>query len=462
MEENKELTLKDLNPNIKQEEVRVKPVNVSDIVKNEPTIEDENVRNTPMDDIFGDLEKASDSIFEQARGIVVNMYEQKELNEIDSKDELSDIGGESYKLESENQERIIEEDELLMDEDEDIDINDFDDDDKERLNVIKADIKQKIQPFMKKIDIASFTISSKPSKVHKLFDQKLSTENVADWVLYSTGIPISMKEFKAIDIEKLSPSSSSQNKINTYRTIYRQFYEHLDGDVPEFEVWLKMVHFYDLDHLYMAAFYASFGKSNLVPYMCNNPKCTKKAFVKQFDDIWSMVKFNDEETKKKFHAILEGDTSFKKDAIESELVQISDNYVVGLKIPTLYSVIYEQYSLSEQYQERNRDVLALLTFIDTIYVINYEVFLKTYDDDLIKTIHYKIKTYKDILESITSDQYFYLQQLISNISKNLVTGITYQLPEAECPYCNRKQEAQDYTGESLLFMRHRLPGIASI
>lgn len=468
MEDNKELTLRDLNPNIVQEEVKIKPVSIKDIIPDEPPT-NEDIKHTPMDDIFTDLDTASDTAFEEAKDIVIGMYEQRELQEIETESEydLSEIRG-SHADEDPEQKDYIDNNEI--DDDTDVDINDFDDDDTERLNIIKADIKEKINPFMKKIDIASFTISSKPSKVHKLFEQKLSTDNIADWVLFSTGISISMREFKAIDIEKLSPDGSSQNKINTYRTIYRQLYEHLDGDgIPEFEIWLKMVHYYDLDHLYMAAFYASFGKSNLIPYMCDNPKCSKKAFVKQFDNIWEMVKFDNIETERKFHSILEGDTSFRKDAIETELVQLSDNYVVGLKIPTLYSIIYEQYSLSEQYQDRNRDVLGLITFIDTIYNINYDtgqfepIYLKTFDKDIIKTIHYKIKTYKDILESITSDQYFYLQQLISNLSKNsLAAGISYQLPEAECPSCGHKQEAQSYTGESLLFMRHRLPGIANI
>ena len=465
MEDNKELTLKDLNPNIKKEETKLKPVKMEDIpVKKE---EEEETSTSPLDNIFSDMDKVSDQVFDQAKAIVENMYEQQELNEIENGEENSLNELSKNTIPSKEIKEETESIELEYD-DEDIDINDFDEEENKQMNSIKADIKKKIQPFMNKIDLASFTISSTPSKVHKLFESNAVQDNVADWVLFSTGIPVSMKEFKAIDIEKLSPDGSTQNSLNTYMGIYRQFYDHIqDDNLPEFEVWLKMIHFYDVDHLYMAAFYASFGKTNLIPYICQNPKC-KEGFVQQVNNIWDMVKFKDKEAEVKFHSILEGDTSFKKDSIESELVQISDEYVVGLKIPTLYSVIYENCTLNEKYQEQNADVLSMISFIDKIYIINKEtnsldpVFLKEYPNDVVKTIHYKIKAYKDILESINSDQYYFIQQLIANLSKDLTNGITYQLPEVTCPKCGHTIKAEDYKGEALLFTRHRLPGIASI
>lgn len=335
---------------------------------------------------------------------------------------------------------------------------------REQLDEIKASIKNKITPIVKSVDLSKFTISKKPVSISKLLSTTTPKAHIADWCLYSSKRPISISEFSGPEIEKLDPRNSSRNRLNTYKDIYGLIYKHVvDNNKPEFEPWLKTLKFFDINHIYFAIYKACFAGSNTIPYTC--PNCNKM-FMSDID-IDSMVKYADDDTKKEVERILSGDTTTISDEYTAELRQISDNYVVSLKDPTIYNVIFESASLSQEFTEKYKDLLGLISYIDEFYVINAtEGTLDPVDtspvpNDIAKSTMRKIKIYYEILSTLTSDQYYQLSSYIKDINDKS-DKVSYIMPKIVCPKCGHEIPEEAKTPESLLFTRHQLGAIVNI
>lgn len=340
-------------------------------------------------------------------------------------------------------------------------IEDLDDDEKKEteknIKELSASIKEKIKPITNIIDISSFTISKKPISIVNALSREQTTR-VADWVLPATGRSISISEFKGLDIEKINPRNTSRNRLNMYKDIYGVIYDHvIDKNKPDFESWIKLINFYDIDHLYFAIFRSAFDTTNALPYNC--PHC-KKAFLQDMS-IDQMVKYVNEEIKKKVQLLLNKDTTTDIPAYNIELVQVSDTYVIGLREPSIYNIIFENAALDEDFSTQYRELLSTLSFIDSIYVIDREsqsllpIECKIYPTDIVKTIKTKIRKYAEILKIINSDQFFNLNSMIQQIAEKH-DNIHYVLPEVKCPHCGRTVPEEETTAEQILFTRHSL------
>lgn len=339
------------------------------------------------------------------------------------------------------------------------------DESKDQINQLKTSIKAKVKPITNVIDISSFTISKKTVSVSNALTLAGAAGRVIDWVLPATARAISVKEFKAYDIEKLNPRSSARNRFNTYRDIYKLIYDHVvdANKAASLEAWVKGIKFYDIDHLYFAIFKAAFDKVNAVPYNCE--QC-KNVFLNDIS-IEEMIKYKSDEIKDNIAKLLSHDTTTENDNYEVELMQVSDSYVIGFKEPTIYDVIFENAVLDEQFTDKYKELLAILIYIDSIYVIDAEtkqlipIESKIYPNNIVKTIKTKIVKYSDILKTLTSDQFYNLNAIIESI-KDRYDIIDYILPEAICPKCGTKIPEVVQSAESLLFTRHRLMGIANM
>ena len=334
------------------------------------------------------------------------------------------------------------------------------------INSMKSQIKSKILPYKKNINLSEFTISKKHIGINKIFNEAYQKSYVADWVLPSTGKPISMSEFTGTEIEKLNPGSIGRNRLNKIKDVYRLIYEHVvdPNKSPSLEVWAKSINFYDIDHLYFAIYKASFEGSNHIPYHCS--ECNK-VFLQEVTDINSMVKYKDSKSEEYIKSLLNKDTSNSTDEYETTLTQVSDDIVVALRKPSIFNVAFENAVLDEKFTDKYQDLLALMVYIDTIYYINREtnelVEIETSPEatNLEKTVKKKVVRYTKIIQSLTSDQFYELNAKIKDLNDRN-EYVEYVLPAAVCPHCGKSIEEEVKTPENLLFTRHQLAALANI
>lgn len=335
------------------------------------------------------------------------------------------------------------------------------------LEDLKTAVKEKITPIRKSLDLSKFTIAQKSisaQKVMKLAVQ--SHQNVADWIMFSANRPLSVTGLSGPEILKLNPENSSRNRLNTFRDMYRIIYDHVyDANKPEFETWLKQIRFVDVQHIYFALYMATFGGSNFVNYTC--PKCNK-VFVQdiKFED---MVSYASEETKEKVRSILKMDTTTpSNDTYPVDLVQISNNYVFGLRTPSVWNVIMETASLSDQFLEKHADLIDVVSYIDTIYIIDEEtmslvpVDTKPDPNDQAKTSARRIKVFYDVIRTLSSEDYYGLRAKINEYDENS-NDVSYKIPACKCPECEAEiPENKDIAPDNMLFTRHQLAAIGNM
>ena len=337
------------------------------------------------------------------------------------------------------------------------------------LEDLKTEVKQKITPIRNKIDLASFTIAKKAQSAQKVMRLAVQTNrNVADWVMFTAERPISVTGLSGPEILKLNPDNSGRNRLNTFRDMYRVIYDHLyDANKPEFETWLKQVRFTDLQHIYFALYMATFGGSNFVSYSCPNNKCNK-VFIKDIE-FKDMVKYADDATKQKVQSILKLDsTTPNNDTYPVDLVQISDSYVFGLRAPSVWNVIMETASLSDKFLEKHGDLIDVVAYIDSVYYIDAQnqtlvpIDTKPDPNDQAKTSARRIKVFYDIIQQLSSEEYFNLGAAIKNYDKP-GEQVTYMIPACTCPDCATEIPAnENISPDAMLFTRHQLAAIGNM
>ena len=341
--------------------------------------------------------------------------------------------------------------------------------DEELLASIKEQVKHRLSPEsapIKRIDLSKFTVAKKAFSAQKIMKLAVTGhQNIADWVLPAANRSISMTGLSGPEIVKLDASNSNRNRMNTFKDMYGILYKHLvDANKPEFEVWLKQVRFTDLQHIYFAAYMATFNGSSFTNYSC--PNC-KNVFIHDIE-FKDMVKYKNDEAKARIQNLLKRDsTTDNADTYEIELVQISDKYVFGLRTPSIWNTVIEIASLSDKFLENHADLIDLIAYIDSIYLINYDtselvpVDTKPDPNDMGKTVARRVKSMHDIISTLNSEEYYALRSAIGEIDNN-ADEVTFKLPGCTCPKCNKEiPENNNITPEQLLFTRHQLAAIAN-
>lgn len=324
---------------------------------------------------------------------------------------------------------------------------------------------QVIKPKMELIDFSKFSIADHGVKASTVIVSTESRADVADWVLYDLGQPVSMKGLTGPELIKMDPNNSTRNRRNTIKDIYQIIYDHVvSKNKPSFEDWLRQIPYSDLDHLYFALYKATFGKSNYVSYQC--PDC-KKIFLTEvsFED---MVNFKDDKVKETYNEIMSKNTDSGKVPYPIERVQVSDKFVFDMKIPSLYNILMEISGLPENITEKYSTLVDIISYIDAIYTIDYAnmklipVMIPAVKDDPVKSAVKRIKAIADILKNLTSDEY----QIVSTYaakSINKSSDITYKIPAVKCPECDKDIPANEgVSAQDLLFTRHQLGAFANM
>lgn len=337
----------------------------------------------------------------------------------------------------------------------------------EMLEELKKAAKEKIAPVKRTLDLSKFTISKKSINASKVMKKTAEiNQHVADWALLNANRPISTTGLSGSEILKLNPENSNRNRLNTFRDMYRVIYEHIyDANKPEFETWLKQTRYVDLQHIYFALYMATFGGSNFVNYTC--PEC-EKVFIKdiKFED---MVVYSDDATRKRVADILKMDTT-TTDAYgyAVDIVQISDTYAFGLRTPSIWNVIIETASLSDNFIERHADLIDIVSYIDSIYFIDPDsaelipIDTKPAKNDQAKTSARRIKIFYDIISTLTSEEYYKLRSCITSYDAD-AEKLSYQIPACTCPKCAKEIPANtNITPDAMLFTHHQLVAIANM
>ena len=352
-----------------------------------------------------------------------------------------------------------------------LDDNDFaeleddesDDDTKERTKELKQEIVEKIVPF-KKIDSSKFVVSEKPISISNAL-KVTSTERLVEWMLPATDAVIVLKSFKGIDIQNLIPDRTV-NRINHYRRVYNTFFNKMMNakQYATMEQWIKTVKLLDEDHLYFAGYLSAFKDSNVMPFECT--EC-KKVFTKEVP-IEDLVVYKNDKVKKRVQDKLNSDPSFKQKNAEIDVYieQISDDYAIGIKDPSIFNIYFENGMLDEAFANKYSNILSLATYIDSIYKIDYNTnsFIpikpKAYPNDIVKTAKAKIILVNKIIQTLTSDQYSYVLAMINNLNMK-EDDITYKMPDVVCPHCGKKIIGGPTTARDLLFTRHQLAAVGN-
>lgn len=337
---------------------------------------------------------------------------------------------------------------------------------------IREEVRNNFTPVTNKLNLSNFTISKKPINAAKVInDIKTKAIDCADGVLYSQKRAIRMSAWKPMEIQSIDPQRLRSGNYNKYiENKLKLIYDHIiDANKPKsFEAWAMMTPNTVIDDYMFTSYKATFGLSNIITFSCSDDKCNN-VFMESVP-IHSMIKFNNDQIKEEYMSILhEGNTDSNNSEYNVSLYQASDDYVFALKVPSIYNTYIEPTLVSQDFNAKYEDRLLLLSYIDSIYKIDYAtsqlipIDTKPVSSDKSLTYKRRIKTFDTILKSLTSDQLMALSVETDKYDGgkldddgNLIRDITYVYPERRCPKCGKKIDEQEINPDNMLFTRHQL------
>ena len=335
-------------------------------------------------------------------------------------------------------------------------------DDDEDYNILRNLVKEKIAPISEKLDLKSFTIVKKGTTSNNILAGEAA---IAKWVLPSTGVTIQMREISGSNLENMRSLLDRTPADN--RGALKIIYDHVVSPKPQsFEKWLKSISFNDLNHLFMAVYVASFADANYIPKDCTNPACGKP-FLTDNIAIMDMVKFNNEETEKKFWDLYNSDAIESKGLYTTEVVAVSKQFAIAFKDPSLYDVMIESAYYNDRFVERYGQIIQYVPFIDSIYYIDYSnnslvpIEYETYGNNIGRTARSKVQRYDKVINTMNADETSIIASYIRKINEK-TEWFTYQIPETTCPHCGTTVAAVgDQQASGLVFLRNRLGLLAT-
>ena len=325
----------------------------------------------------------------------------------------------------------------------------------ESFEILKKMVTEKLKPVSKKLDLSGFTVASKGTNTN-VFKAK---EVVASkWVLPFSGTTVLMKELLGADLEKLRMVMQANDARSTLQIIY----DNIVSPKPAFDKWLNSVAGMDYEHLFMAVYVASFNGSNYMPIDCTNTACKEKSYITDDVPFKELVSYKDEAAKAKFMKL------YKEEPVESqglkaaEIIAISDDYAIGLCVPTLYGALIEPGYFADDFIRKHASVISMLPYIDKMYIIDKDnkqlipIEYKDYPLDPGKTAKAKAVKYGKVFATLTSDEITTLRACIRSIGEDQDI-ISYKQPSTKCPHCGHQNpEVENVNPSSLVFLRNQL------
>ena len=355
-----------------------------------------------------------------------------------------------------------EDDDEIVDEESDGETN-------EEMRERFKDTLKSIKVIKDPIDLSKFTIRKEPVSSASILNDLETNQNTlakVDWGLYYTKRSVTFQECKGPELDALRRTIDGSNPVNSVIATLRFVYNHIvDINKPKFEEWTKLIRTEDIESLYFGMYRACYADSNLVPRACSSKGCEKTSIIDT--PIDDMVKFSDDKVKEEFYNILKQDSTTPTKKFKSTLMQISDKFVVSYSEPTLYSTFIQYASLKPEITQKYSDYLNTMAYINGFYIIDESsnnlipVSIKEYPHNFNKTILTKLKTYVNILKTLSNDQYNVMITKLSNIIED--PKVTYIYPKTTCPECGADiaEESVDSVIQ-LLFTRAQLVQIKGL
>lgn len=364
-----------------------------------------------------------------------------------------------------------EEDDEEDDEDTSYDDSTDDDEEQQKLseaaaNNLRNDIITKIINAGRKMNTSQLVVSNKVINIKDAMkNMKTTTAKTAVWPLMFANRPYIASALKGAELAMLNEDSN--NGIMTVPQMQILFEHDVNPNRPStVEAWAKTIPYADLDNVFAALFMASLDGANFMPCNCSNDKCLN-SWLSDDVPMEKLIHFTDDETKKKFEKIKKMElTPENSGAYESVVTVINNNLAVGVKIPSLYTIMYEIGALDDAFVNKYESIINITRFIDRLYMIDengnmYPIGWKKYPGDHAKSFKSKIITYAKILKNLDPVEFGVVSTLIITMMNNMHANITYSIPKYTCPKCGHSSNEVEVSPRNLLFLRQQLVRIAT-
>lgn len=337
---------------------------------------------------------------------------------------------------------------------------------------LRADALKKVLNAGHRINTAQFAVSNSVVSARDAMRRIPKVERTARWPLMHANRPYISSSLKGPEIAMLSAMqdmNTTDSPLN--REQARIMFDH---DASPYrprtlEAWCKTIPVADIDSIFMAMYCATFVDSNYLPMVCDKSSC-RHAFLTDHIPISKMIKFGDKETEDTFNRLQKTEiTAECSSAYESVITVINDNFAVGIKLPSLFNILYEFNTLNEEFTMKYISIIYLMQYIDYIYMIDadnaqfHPVGWKTYPGDYAKTYKSKIATYAKIFKEFSPTDFALMTSLIQNAANrgNNEKSITFEIPAGKCPKCGSEIPAAPMAGRQILFTHQRLVDLAT-
>lgn len=424
--------------------------------------EDEDEEPTPNEIVSEDIPDEADN-WSSEKVEPEEVIEPTKVENLDTKvisvtsDDLEDIDDSDF---DEEEDAATEEDDSV------------DDEEQQKLseaaaNNLRNDIITKIINAGRKMNASQLVVSNKVINIKDAMkNMKPATVKTAVWPLMFANRPYIASALKGAELAMLNEDNNS-NGIMTVPQMQILFEHDVNPNRPStVEAWAKTIPYADLDNIFAALFVASLDGANFMPCNCSNDKCLN-SWLSEDIPIEKLMHFGDDETKKKFESIKKMDlTPENSGSYESVVTVINDNLAVGVKIPSLYTIMYEFGSLDDAFVNKYESIINVVRFIDRMYYIDEfgnmsPIGWKKYPGDHAKSFKSKIITYAKLLKTLDPVEFGVVSTLIITMMNNMHANITYSIPKYTCPKCGHSSNEVDVTPRSLLFLRQQLVRIAT-
>lgn len=338
-------------------------------------------------------------------------------------------------------------------------------------DMLKAEVLEKIIKQGRKLDTTSFAVSNKVIPIkdalkHSRYDKKV--ERTGSWPLMFAGRMYTATALRGPEVTTLSDYDDADHEGGMLLTVpqARIMYEHDANPYkpPTLEAWAKTIPIADADNMFAALYIASLRGANYFPVICPQPKCQ---FAKLTDDIDinTMIRFSSDKVKDRFEKIKATPvTAELTTSYESVINVINDQYAVSIKLPSIYNMLFEYWTLDANFMNKYAAVVTILTYVDYIYYIDpttreYKpIGWKVYPGDATKTFKSKISTYSKIIREFEDYDFDILIALINAMSAKAQEerNVQFFIPASKCDKCGADIPEREILPRQLVFMRQRL------
>ena len=338
---------------------------------------------------------------------------------------------------------------------------------------LRSEILKKIVNTGKKLDTTTLSVSNKVINLNSVLQtMKKKPETTATWPLTFAGRPYIASALKGPDIAIMSDMDTSANSgVGLSMAQARIMFEHDASPYrpTTLEAWAKTIPYADVENIFAALYMSSIKDANYIPRTCPKESC-QYSYLEESQNIMSMAKFKTDKARENFDKIKNMKlTADMTTSYETVVSVINDTFAIGLKLPSIYTVLFEYDSLNAEFVKKYAAMSSIVQYIDYIYMIDPEtqslrpISWKKYPGDYEKTFKSKISTYSKLIKELDDSDFTVMMALINSMitKASELKYVSFEVPETKCPKCGAIIKARPITARGLVFTRQRLVELAT-